>query len=370
MTERVRIECADALELLRSLDDGSVQLVATDPPYFRVVGEPWDRQWDKPEAFLEWLGELADEWRRVLAPNGTLYCFASPQMAARVQAVIAERFAVLNEVVWIKPAPGLDINAGPSNAGRISTASLRSYYPNTERLIVAEQFGADGSALRGSGYAAATAELHAGVFEPLRAYLVAERDAAGITNRQVDEFLGTSGMAGHYFGASQWALPTAEVYERLRELFNAGSDQDEHLRREYEDLRREYEDLRREYEDLRRPFDVQATDAYTDVWPFATVSPASKGRVRHPCEKPLDMMRHIVKTSSRPGDLVLDCFAGSGTTAIAAMSLGRRFVGCDASEKWADYAWARVLAWEPGHDVYRPKAPTQDVTLFDFEEAS
>ena len=115
---------------------------------------------------------------------------------------------------------------------------------------------------------------------------------------------------------------------------------------------------------------MQATDAYTDVWPFPTVPPASKGKVRHPCEKPLDMMRHIVKTSSRPGDLVLDCFAGSGTTAIAAMSLGRRFVGCDASEKWTDYAQARVLAWGPAHDTYRPKAPTQDVTLFDMEEAS
>jgi adenine-specific DNA-methyltransferase len=39
----------------------------------------------------------------VLAPNGSLYCFASPQMAAMVECVVAERFDVLNSLVWVKP---------------------------------------------------------------------------------------------------------------------------------------------------------------------------------------------------------------------------------------------------------------------------
>jgi adenine-specific DNA-methyltransferase len=318
----IDVRCCDAFDLLRSLPDKSVNLIATDPPYFRVVGEAWDRQWGKPEAFLAWMGELADEWRRVLADNGTLYCFASPRMAARVQVMLAERFNVLNEVVWVK-------SAGWHNK---ANESLRSFFPQTERIIVAEQYGADGSALRGSGYAAECATLHAGVFEPLRAYLVGERDRAGVTNRQVDEWLGTAGMAGHYFGASQWVLPTEPAYAKLRALFNqSGGD---HLRREYEDLRREYEDLRREYEDLRRPFAVSADVPYTDVWTYPTVPPARRGERRHPCAKPLDMMRHIVATSSRPGDVVLDCFLGSGTTAVAAQQLDRSFIGCDLDPAW------------------------------------
>jgi adenine-specific DNA-methyltransferase len=340
---------ANAVDFLSTLPDQSVQLVATDPPYFRVVGEAWDRQWDRPEAFLAWLGTLADEWRRVLAPNGTLYVFASPQMAARVEAVVAERFEVLNHCVWVK------------DGGRHSHAdkeSLRCYFPQTERIVVAEQFGADGSALHGSGYASEVADLRAGVFEPLRAYLVAERDAAGITNRQVDEHLGTNGMAGHYFGASQWALPTFEVYEQMRELFNRDAGTSEHLRREYEDLRREYEDL-------RRPFFVSADAVYTDVWTFPTVPAAKPGQLRHPCEKPLDLMRHIVEASSRPGDLVVDCFAGSGSTAVAAYSLGRAFAGCDASAEWVDYARRRVKSWQPGRDQFRPLKATQDLSLFD-----
>ena len=47
------------------------------------------------------------------------------------------------------------------------------------------------------------------------------------------------------------------------------------------------------------------------------------------------MMRHIVATSSRPGDLVLDCFAGSGVTGEAALAEGRRVLLCDADEPWA-----------------------------------
>ena len=198
-TDPPTIKNCDALELLADIEDDSVQLVAVDPPYFRFLNEPWDRQWDDSTKFLDWIRQLAREWQRVLAPNGSLYCFASPQMAARVQMVLAESFEILNEIVWVKPSPFLEINKGASNAGRVGKESLRSFYSNTERLIFAEQFGADGSALAGSGYAAECAELRAGVFEPLRQYLETERVRAGITNRQVDQALGTNGMAGHYF---------------------------------------------------------------------------------------------------------------------------------------------------------------------------
>jgi adenine-specific DNA-methyltransferase len=330
----------EAMEFLSSLEDGSVNLVAVDPPYFKVKDEPWDHAWDTSTGFLSWMDDLCSEFARVLAPNGSLYVFASPQMAARVQMEVRKSFAVLAEVVWAKPSPFLSINPGASNAGRVGTASLRNFYPNTERIIFAEQFDAEGSALRGTGYKDADAKARAGVFEPLREYLVAERNAAGFTNKMVDAALGTNGMAGHYFGASQWALPTEVVYASLREAFNA--DGGDHLSRDYEDLRAEYEDLRAEYEELRRPFSVSTEVPFTDVWTFATVPAAKRGAVRHPCEKPLDMMEHIITTSTRPGDLVLDCFLGSGSTAVAARNTGRRFVGCDMSADWVDYTRDRL----------------------------
>ncbi len=53
----------------------------------------------------------------------------------------------------------------------------------------------------------------------------------------------------------------------------------------------------------------------------------------YPTEKNLDMLKRIVETSSRPGDLVLDCFAGSGTTLVAAEELGRQWIGVDIGKE-------------------------------------
>jgi len=54
----------------------------------------------------------------------------------------------------------------------------------------------------------------------------------------------------------------------------------------------------------------------------------------HPTQKPLPLLERLIETYTRPGWLILDPFMGSGTTAVAARNLGRRFIGCDLS---ADY---------------------------------
>lgn len=60
----IQLYCGDCLEVLPGLADSSVSLIATDPPYFKVKGEAWDRQWDKADGFLEWLGVSLEQWRR------------------------------------------------------------------------------------------------------------------------------------------------------------------------------------------------------------------------------------------------------------------------------------------------------------------
>jgi site-specific DNA-methyltransferase (adenine-specific) len=67
----------------------------------------------------------------------------------------------------------------------------------------------------------------------------------------------------------------------------------------------------------------------TDTW-WATIVPTnSKEKTGYPTQKPLSIIRRIVQASSRPGDLVLDFFAGSGTTGAVCMELGRRFILID-----------------------------------------
>tara|TARA_R110000868_G_scaffold407475_1_gene688982 strand:- start:91 stop:1080 length:990 start_codon:yes stop_codon:yes gene_type:complete len=314
-----RLICGDAIAEMQKMPDNSVDLIATDPPYFKVKSDAWDRQWDKPEGFLSWIGQLCAEWQRILKPNGSLYVFASPRMAARVECEIGKAFEVMNRIRWLK-------SAGWHN--KTEKEALRSFLSPWEEVIFAEHFGADNMAKGEAGYSAKCDELRGFVFEPLRAYLAVERDRAGWKTAAVNDawmaFRGTKGqMAGHWFKRVQWALPTEKNYEWLRELFNASGG--------------EY--LRREYEDLRRPFSVSADVPYTDVWDFPTVQ-AYRGK--HPCEKPLAMMEHIIRASSRPGAVVLDCFMGSGTTGTAAVNLGRSFIGIELDEKYFSQAEARI----------------------------
>ena len=67
----------------------------------------------------------------------------------------------------------------------------------------------------------------------------------------------------------------------------------------------------------------------TDVWWHTIVSPTGKEKTGYPTQKPLGILRRVIQASSKEGDLVLDFFAGSGTTGAAAAELGRNFVLVD-----------------------------------------
>jgi len=68
-----------------------------------------------------------------------------------------------------------------------------------------------------------------------------------------------------------------------------------------------------------------------DVWWHTIVSPTGKEKTGYPTQKPVGILRRIVKASSRPGDWCLDPFAGSGTLGAAAEELGRRYVLVDSN---------------------------------------
>jgi site-specific DNA-methyltransferase (adenine-specific) len=67
----------------------------------------------------------------------------------------------------------------------------------------------------------------------------------------------------------------------------------------------------------------------TDVWWHTIVSPTGKEKTGYPTQKPEGILRRVIQASSAPGDLVVDFFAGSGTTGAVAASLGRKFVMVD-----------------------------------------
>ena len=322
------LRCGDCVDYMATMADNSMDLIATDPPYHRVkMDEAWDRQHKTAADFLTWLDTVLTQFARILKPNGSLYLFASPRMAARVEVLIGERFNVLNHIVWQK--------TGGTRSNQASKEALRCYFGDSERIIFAEHYGADNIAKGEAGYAAKCDALRGFVFEPLRAYLDGERERAGVTKQQISQHLQWSPTKiSHYLDSKRdwWRMITADSYSSLRQALSS-------LNHGGQYLQRPYEELRTEYEELRRPFAVSADVPYTDVWTFPTVQ-AYQGK--HPCEKPLPMMEHIILASSKAGATVFDPFMGSGSTGVAAIKHGRSFIGCDLSERWVNRTRQRI----------------------------
>jgi adenine-specific DNA-methyltransferase len=78
-----------------------------------------------------------------------------------------------------------------------------------------------------------------------------------------------------------------------------------------------------------------------DIWTFKDPQ-----NTKYPTEKNLDMLKIIVKASSNEGDIVMDCFAGSGTTLVAAQELNRHFIGMDASKQAIKVCKSRLRDFE------------------------
>lgn len=119
------------------------------------------------------------------------------------------------------------------------------------------------------------------------------------------------------------------------------------------------------YQEFRKPDYVYTEDGTrypTSVlkissWNGALFGKTERG-VKHPTQKPVDLFRWLIRTYSNPGDVVLDNCMGSGTTAIACIREGRRFVGFETDKKYFDYSIHRI-----DEEVYKNTIDTK-YTLF------
>ena len=92
------------------------------------------------------------------------------------------------------------------------------------------------------------------------------------------------------------------------------------------------------------------------------IHPSGKSEYDHPTVKPLPVMQKFIETSSCRGQTILDPYMGSGTTGVACAAMGRRFIGCEISEKYFDIACRRIEAAYSQPDLFvtmPPKLPTQ-----------
>ncbi|HBN5434444.1 site-specific DNA-methyltransferase [Escherichia coli] len=322
----VELVNADSLHYIGTLPDNSIDLIVTDPPYFKVKPNDWDNQWKGDEDYLRWLDRCLAEYARVLKPAGSIYLFCGHRLASDIEVMMRSRFNILNHIIWAKPW-------GRWNG--CNKESLRAYFPSTERVLFAEHYLGPYTGKQ-NDYESKSTELKQHVMTPLIEYFRDARDALGVTTKEIAEATGKKNMASHWFGLSQWSLPIEVDYQKLQALFTRIAIE-KHLKQKlehphhqlvatYQSLNRKYSELLEEYKTLRRYFSVSASVPYTDVWMH---KPVQFYPGKHPCEKPADMLKQIISASSKPGDIVADFFMGSGSTVKAAMELGRRAIGVE-----------------------------------------
>ena len=88
----------------------------------------------------------------------------------------------------------------------------------------------------------------------------------------------------------------------------------------------------------------------TDVWRLPAIAPWEKSCGKHPTQKPLSVLCRIIMASTKPGAWILDPFAGSSTTGIAANLLGRQYLGLEREEKFAAISTARRKEMDQGNN--------------------
>lgn len=305
----------DCLEVLPTLPEKSIDCIIADLPYNINTDS-----WDKIDKYLDWLKLVFNELRRVLKDNGSLYWFHSEMPIVSEIMVHLERntdFVFRQFIVWNKRFKGSK-NKGFLD-GFVEVNELRNYQQMAEYILFYTLQDETGlSKIMGS------------CIYPIREYIRSEiiRAKGKIVLREINKVLKTATNGGGVASAClslDKACPsmiTKEHYETLRHWLNGTKD---------------YEYLRKDYENLRYTFNNQKT--HHSVWNYEISS--VKG---HNTPKPIELIKNILRHSTKIGDTVLDPTAGSGSTIKACRDLQRNCIAIEKSDRYCEKIKRQIIS--------------------------
>jgi len=389
LMETNTIHTGDALDVLTELPAESVHAIITDPPYgLAFMGRDWDDF--EPKEYQEWSERWARECKRVLKPGGHLLAFSGNRTHHRLFTGVEDAgYEIRDTLTW-------HYGSGFPKASDVSkTIDKRA---DAEREVVADNPNArsDEAEARTAGKSQSGETVHAPITEPAtdaakkwdgwktglkpatEFVVMARKPFSGATVDSVLEY-GTGAL-----NIDACRVATEEDLTRSNRAFSS-SNEYAYTDEDHTDELEQHGSTEGRYP-ANVVFDETAADALdaevgeldtgdtvtrsNSIWGHASdgngmdgegyedtggpsryfyTSKASRsertndGAIQneHPTVKPRDLMEWLIKMVTREGQIVVDPFAGSGTTCMAAKGLGREFVGIERQAKWADVARVR-----------------------------
>ena len=336
----------DCMELLPEIPDKSVGLILTDLPYGTT-----ECKWDKVLP----MADLWKEYRRVLRPNGVAALFAAQPFTTEL--INSNRAAFRYCWYWVK---------------NIATGFAFARYQPRRKVEEIVIFVCN-----------VPGKNNAGQHKALRAYMQSELKASGHNRASIGKVLGNT-MASHYFtNGSQFSIPPREQWEKLQRATG-------HFARSWDDVREEYQiELGQtgggaqiynpqglqiiQNPKIKRRKAIKADSIYEmgtlakEHTPKYTGYPANvlqfnTERGYHPTQKPVPLLEYLIRTYTHEGDTVLDSCMGSGSTGVACVNTGRRFIGIEKDPHYFGVAKERIQAQQTaqsGHDNPQNVQPGQ-----------
>ena len=269
----------DVMDALKMLPDRSIDVIITDPPYYGVVSDDWDNQWASVEEYLLWCAEWIKESKRVLKRSGSFFIFGwNYQLSKLIQTFEDNGYSFRQNItIW----KGL-----ASIAGRASS-KLKIFPTATEYIHY----------------------YHVDSKEYIRNLLQSHKIRLNLTALEINTYLGAATNGGGIWssiaGPRQKLLqePTKEIWLKLDKLFGGLP----------------------KYEDIVYTFNSPM--GLTDVWNDINFYDKEYKKFKfHTTQKPLTVLYRLIAASTNEGDIVLDMFGGSGSTAIACIDLKRKYI--------------------------------------------
>lgn len=172
-------------------------------------------------------------------------------------------------------------------------------------------------------------------WEPIRSYCEAEIKKIGESDKKIAVGIGykDARTVNHWYSESQWEFINSDNVEKVKKYAKSKNI----------DVFLEYEKIKKEWYQTRAYFD-NTHDNMNNVWHFDRTSKQEReGTGDHATPKPIALCARAIKSSSRPGEIVLDFFGGSGSTLIACEQTGRRCYMCELEPCYIDVI---IQRWE------------------------